>query len=238
MTVNLLIAALLTSIVSGTLGMGGGVLLLAVMAQYFPIEILIPLHGLIQLGSNFSRVIYSYKHCERKITWQFAMGAIIGALAGAPFVVAISDQWYKIGLGIFILLVTFVPLPRPQLRFKFKWPLVGAMSSFLGLFVGGTGPLIAPFYLSENLRKENLVATKAACQIFIHLFKVATFFTLGFMIEPYLFLLIGMLAMVFVGNYIGKVILHRVSDRWFMLIFKTLILILSVRMILQGAIGF
>ncbi|MBI2519241.1 MAG: sulfite exporter TauE/SafE family protein [Bdellovibrio sp.] len=233
-SIILLLTALLTSIMSGTIGMGGGILLLAVMGQYFPLQILIPLHGLIQLGSNASRVVYSYKSFDRRVTLQFAGGAILGAIIGSQLVIKIPDQWYKVGLGLFILSITFIPLPGSRKTFRFKWSLVGGISTFLGLFVGATGPLIAPFYLSENWKKDVLVATKAACQVFTHLLKVATFIIMGFAVSHHLLLLMGMLAMVFIGNYIGKWILDKLPDRWFIWAFKSLIVILSARMIFQG----
>ncbi|HAZ14460.1 MAG: hypothetical protein A2X86_00185 [Bdellovibrionales bacterium GWA2_49_15] len=233
-TVILLTSALLTSILSGTIGMGGGILLLAVMGQYFPLQVLIPFHGLIQLGSNASRVVYSYKSFDRKVALQFAAGAILGAAIGSQLIIKIPDQWYKIGLGLFIIVITFVPLPRSEKKFKSKWFLVGGISTFLGLFIGATGPLIAPFYLSENWSKDTLVATKAACQVCTHLLKVTTFILMGFIIGRYLLLLAGMMAMVFVGNYLGSLILHKLPDKWFILVFKSLIVILAAKMIFQG----
>src|SRR3989338_5109360 len=233
-TMILFLAAFLTSILSGTIGMGGGILLFAVMAQYFPLSVLVPLHGLIQLGSNGSRVVYSYRSVDLRIAIQFALGAMVGAWVGSKFVIQVPEDWYKMGLGLFILGITFLPLPKPKKPFRFKWPLIGGIATFLGLFVGATGPLIAPYYLSEHLKKETLVATKAACQVCGHFFKVITFFALGFVIGPHLFLLLGMLIMVFLGNYIGKLLLHRMREVWFLWVFRGFIVILSVRMIVQG----
>lgn len=214
--------------------MGGGILLFAVMAQYFPLQILVPLHGLIQLGSNTSRVIYSYKSVNRGLTLQFALGALFGAALGSQFVIQVPENFYKIGLGFFILIITFLNLPKPKKKFFLKWPILGSIATFLSLFVGATGPLLAPYYLSEKLKRETLVATKAACQIFIHLLKVITFFLLGFVVSPHLLLLSGMLIMVFIGNYLGKIILHRISEKSFVWLFKVLIILLSLRMIFQG----
>ncbi|MBI2027825.1 MAG: sulfite exporter TauE/SafE family protein [Deltaproteobacteria bacterium] len=230
----LTLAALLTSILSGTIGMGGGILLLAVMAQYFPLAVLIPLHGIIQLFSNTSRVIYSYKYFQKHIVIHFAIGAILGAVIGSQVVLVIPDTIYKIILGFFIISLTFIRSPKFKVKSQFKWISVGGVSTFLGILLGATGPLIAPFYLSENLRKDVLVATKAACQIFTHLFKVITFFMIGFAIGPHLPILAVMTAMVFLGNYIGKLLLHQVSDKWFLWIFQGAIVCLSVRMIFQG----
>lgn len=214
--------------------MGGGILLLAIMAQYYPLAILIPLHGLIQLGSNSARVFLGFKAIDRRIVLQFGVGAVIGTAVGSRLIFSVPENFYKVILGTFILIVTFFPLPKYKKIFYLKWHLVGGISSFLSLFVGATGPLIAPFYLSEKLSKERLVSTKAACQIFTHFLKVATFFAMGFVLGPYLSIFTGMLGMVFLGNYFGKWILHRLPERWFLVFFQSLIFMLAVRMIVQG----
>ena len=57
----LVLSALGTSILSGIMGMGGGILLLTIMMQFFPPAILIPLHGSIQWSSNISRAYFNRK---------------------------------------------------------------------------------------------------------------------------------------------------------------------------------
>jgi len=236
MTIVLILSALATAIISGTLGMGGGILLMLVMAQYFPPLLLIPLHGLVQLASNTSRTLIHFKSIRWEITGLFAFGAIVGAAVGSQFVITIPEQLFRIGIGIFILLVTFAPRPKSIPYFKGKWLLVGGGAAFISLFVGATGPLIAPFYLREGLKKEVLVSTKAACQMFVHLFKVSTFFALGFVVAPHAWLLLGMVVAVFLGNYLGKFFLHRIPERLFYLLFRILIVVLALRLIIKALI--
>ncbi|MDE2490861.1 MAG: sulfite exporter TauE/SafE family protein [Elusimicrobia bacterium] len=231
--------AFLTSVVSGTVGMGGGIVLLAVMAQYFPPAVLIPLHGLIQLASNSSRVLYGFRRIERRIMARYALGAALGAALGSRVVASLPESWYKLALGAFLLALTVRPAPRRTRDFPFKWAAVGAVATFLSLIAGATGPLIAPFFLSEPLDRRELVATKASCQIFTHLLKVGVFVALGFAFGPYLPLLAAMTAAVFAGNYLGnKVLLHRLPERAFRAAFKGLLLVLSLRMIWLGARAF
>ena len=229
-------AAFVTAVVSGTIGMGGGIVLLAVMAQYFPPAVLIPLHGFIQLASNSSRVLYGFRHIDRRIMARYAAGAAAGAALGSRVVVSLPDAWYKLALGLFLVAVTVLPAPRKARDFRFKWPVVGAGATFLSLIAGATGPLIAPFFLHEAMDRRQLVATKASCQIFTHLLKVSVFVALGFALGPYLPLLAAMVVAVFAGNYLGNtVILHRVPERGFRLAFRTILLVLSARMVWLGA---
>ena len=47
--------------------------------------------------------------------------------------------------------------------------LMGTLSGLVTVFIGAAGPLIAPFFIDRNLSKENIVATKAACQAIGHI---------------------------------------------------------------------
>ena len=51
------LAAMFTSALTAAMGVGGGVVLLALMAQVVPPNVLIPLHGAAQLMSNTARVV-------------------------------------------------------------------------------------------------------------------------------------------------------------------------------------
>ena len=52
----------LTSALTAALGLGGGVALLAAMATVLPPVALIPVHGVIQLGSNVGRAVIQRSH--------------------------------------------------------------------------------------------------------------------------------------------------------------------------------
>lgn len=230
-------AAFFTSVLSGILGMAGGTLLLMIMAQFFPPMVLIPLHGVVQFGSNSSRALFSFKSIHQNIVVSFIFGAITGAIIGSQFLVSLPEGLSRIILGSFILLMTWMPEFKSVPRVPGKFFFVGLITCFLSLFIGATGPLQAPFFLREGLKKEALVATKAACQTAQHFLKVSAFMALGVSLSPYLFLLCGMLLAVFAGAFTGKLILHRTSEGVFLLFFKLVITILALRM-LAVAVGF
>ena len=57
----LVIVSGLTSFFTASFGAGGGVMLLGVMAQVLPPQLIIPLHGVAQLGSNAGRAAMSWR---------------------------------------------------------------------------------------------------------------------------------------------------------------------------------
>jgi len=234
-TVVLVTAAFGTAVISGTIGMAGGILLFVIMSVFFPPAVLIPVHGVVQLGSNSVRTLIFFRNIKASIAILFGVGAVIGVLIGSRILITLPEDIFQIVLGIFILVMAWMPRIKAVPRIKMKFFFVGGVSTFLSLFIGATGPFIAPFFLRENLRKEEIVATKAACQVFIHFFKIVAFSSvLGFSFQPYAGLLVGMLLASFAGNWCGKKILKAIPQRSFIWIFRAVISILAVRMLLAG----
>lgn len=62
MIVILTLTAFLTATISGVIGMGGGILLLATMFIFLPHGQAVPLHAAVQMASNGSRVVIFWEH--------------------------------------------------------------------------------------------------------------------------------------------------------------------------------
>ena len=76
----LIVAALITSSISAVLGMGGGIILLGIMAIIIPDGyMVIALHGMIQLFSNTTRTFIFRNHIKTYVIKDFGIGALIGA---------------------------------------------------------------------------------------------------------------------------------------------------------------
>ena len=82
----LLIAAFITSSISAVIGMGGGVILLGIMAIIIPQGFMVvALHGIIQLTSNITRAYVFKKYIDIKIVKQFFLGALLGLFCSLHF---------------------------------------------------------------------------------------------------------------------------------------------------------
>lgn len=231
----LLAASLATSAISAVLGMAGGVSLLAVMAALLPAETVVPLHGVVQLGSNFTRTLAFLRHVRWHLFVPYGI-ALAAGVAAATLLWEGSLRWFRPGIGVFILLFLVWRRKAPVLRNLPGWiylPL-GAAAGFLTLFVGATGPFIAPFFLRDDLSKEQVVATKAACQSWGHLLKLPAFLSVGFDYVPHLPLLAALLAAVVVGTLAGKRFLRRLPEETFKRLFEAVLAALAALLIVQG----
>lgn len=91
----------------------------------------------------------------------------------------------------------------------------GFLKAFVSGLVGTTGPVLNPFYLRYGLVKEQLLATKAAHMVIIHVVKIATYGVLAALSQTELIagLAIGLAAIP--ANLVGKVLVERLSASQF-----------------------
>ena len=84
-------------------GIGGGLILLAVMAMLMPPAALIPVHGIVQIGSNFGRMLVLIRHVDWSLMPGFILGATVGAGIGGSVAVNIPESAVLIGVGFFVI---------------------------------------------------------------------------------------------------------------------------------------
>lgn len=233
------VAAILTSALSGVVGMGGGMALVGVMAAVLPPAVVVPLHGVAQLASNFTRTLALLRH----VSWRlFAIytpflvgGTALAAWLWSPNALA----WFKPVIGAFLLCFLVYRRVKPELRNPPRWSYapLGAVTGFLGVFVGATGPFIAPFFQRDDLEKESVIATKAAVQAVGHLLKLPAFLALGFDYLALTPLLAALVASVVVGTLLGRVVLERLSRRAFNALFEGTLTLLALYLLLGAVRG-
>ena len=242
-TAVLILSAFITSSISAVLGMGGGIILLGIMAIIIPEGyMVIALHGMIQLISNSTRTYVFRDHIKKKIIKQFLVGAFIGVgvsvlilLFLIYFFQVASANEIKVDIlkpliGIFIIWYLFFKKSKKEKIGSFV--LVGGISGVTSIFIGATGPLIAPFFLSKNLTKENIIANKAACQMITHISKIPLFiyfFNMDYIGEYNI--LLPLILAVFIGTNFGKKILSFIPEELFKKLFKFTLFIIALRLI-------
>lgn len=234
--IGLLAVSFVASLLTAAFGIGGGLLTLAVMAGAVPPVALIPVHGVVQLGSNLGRAVLFRQHVRRAIFAWFAVGAVVGITIGASVAVSLPKSALLLIIGLFVLVSTWAPKlgsrPVPVRGFA----LVGAATAFVTMFVGATGPFLAPFLAAERLGdRQATVGTFAACMSLKHGLKVAAFTVAGFAYLPWLPLTGAMIITGFIGTLAGRAIVVRVPERAFRLGFRLLLTALAVRILWQAA---
>ncbi len=223
-----------TAIISGIIGMGGGILLLATLVSFLPPIVAIPLHGVIQIASNGSRVVVQRRHIEIRIAGAFAILILPGAFLGYLVLTSVPETVASTALGVFILGAVWLRLPAPQRSrsVRRRFLILGGAAGIANTSLGSSGPLIAPFFLDLGLTRHEIIGTKAACQTQGHLAKIIVFGIAGFAWSQYSLLLGLTIIAVIAGTVVGSRILDRVNERTFVVLYKLTLTLIAVRMIL------
>ena len=229
----LVIACFATATVSAILGMAGGVTLLGVMTALLPAPVVVPLHGIVQLASNWTRTWAFRHHVRWSIFFAFMVPAILGVAIAANIWADLELTWFRAWVGAFILMFLVWRRYKPKLRHPPIWSyaVLGLAAGLLAIFVGATGPFLAPFFLRDDFENEEVIATKAVCQTWLHLLKIPAFLALSFDYTPYLGLLLALVVAVIGGTYFGKHLLSRISKERFVFWFQLVLALLAVYLI-------
>lgn len=228
--------AFLTSAVAGAIGMGGGVLLIALMPGLVPVAAIIPIHAITQLASNVSRAAFGWREIDWTLIPAVTLGSVAGAWFGAEMYSGLDLRWIPGLIGTIILIITWLRLPRPTGRGKAALVLLGFYQTGLGMVAGATGPLGAAVLLRHNSDRDWLVVNTAAYMSLNHAVRMFAFALLGFAFTPWITLIIAMAAAVTLGSWLGTRLRSAIPQEKFHLWFKLLVTLLAVRMIALSAI--
>jgi uncharacterized membrane protein YfcA len=244
--VVLAIVAVLTAALSGMIGMGGGMLLLATLFCFMSHAEAIPAHAAVQLISNSTRTLAFLQHVDWGTVGRFLLGAAPGSLVGLLILSWLgepgrSEPWLKSFVGAYILGALLVPRPARQEHASRWWdfPLLGVVAGTAAFTVGAVGPLIAPLFARRDFVKERLVATKALCQSFIHVVKIPGFLYLRSYenLEALGMVTLAMAILVIPGTLLGKRLLKHVSERRFVQLYRLALLAAGLKVLLADGLA-
>ncbi len=238
----LAVVAFVTATISAILGMGGGVVLLAVMMCFMSHGEAIPTHAAVQIASNGTRVLAFIKNVDGSALGRFVLGVIPGATIGFMLLWSLgqaeeSEPYLKTIMGAYILVAPFLPKRRsgdPATSNLWGFSLIGLAAGAAALTVGAVGPLIAPVFARYDFVKERLIATKAVCQLTTHVLKIPAFLLL----RPDLELMrlstvaLVMIIVVIPGTLLGKRMLRNFPERHFRLAFRTALVLAGLKVLI------
>jgi uncharacterized membrane protein YfcA len=217
----IILAAFLTATLSGIFGMAGGLVLMGVLALLLPVSAAFVTHGVLQLVANGWRAWLHRAHVSWAIVGWYALAA--AAAAGVVAMLAFVPP-----KPVLFLLLGLVPgliwLPKHWLQLDANKPAHALISGFLvtglNLTAGVAGPLLDIFFVRTALDRHQIVATKAATQVFSHLAKILVFGGLALSADamPPLWVFAIAIPASMAGTALGGLVLDRMSDtdfkRW------------------------
>jgi uncharacterized membrane protein YfcA len=189
------------------------------------------------LVGNAQRGFLLWPHIDWSLTRWYIPGAAVGALIGCYGLTHVHAEGLQLvlGIGLMVMFLNEI-LGKKESQFIVKdwhflpYALVNAIGSGL---IGSTGPVMNPLYLGYGLEKEAMVATKAVHKVALHVLKIVVYAGLGTLNLKYLAygLVIGIGAIP--ANWLGKIVLTKLSTQQFRQLVYTFVAFSGLLMIWQ-----
>jgi uncharacterized membrane protein YfcA len=229
----LILASMITSFISSAFGIGGGAILLGLLALKLPPIALLPIHGIVQIGSNLGRAVIFFKDIKRGPLIPFGIGTILGAALGGSLFVQIEPWLLQLSVAIFILWSVFGKIPAiGSTHIIFG----GVFSGFLTMFFGASGAVVAGMVKTMKLNPINHLATHSALMTIQHLIKVIIFGFIGFAYAEYFLLITAMIFSGFIGTVIGKKVLVKFGQKYFKIVLNFILTLISLNLIWNATV--
>ncbi|TGM11145.1 sulfite exporter TauE/SafE family protein [Leptospira selangorensis] len=203
---------------------GGASLILIPILNSLLAPSIVPFALTVGTASNSaSRIIIFKKNINWKIFYWFVPFSIPAVLLGAWLIKFLNPIYLQLSVSLFLLAnlpEIFKSKTDHETNEKpypnFILAIIGFLSGLVSGITGAIGLLFNRFYLSYGLQKEEIVATRAANELFLHLFKLVVYITLGFYSEAAIYIGITIALASILSSFSIKYILPYISD----LVFK------------------
>jgi uncharacterized membrane protein YfcA len=231
----LLAGALVGSIVGGVAGFGAGVILLPLIAWTLGVRATAPILTVTMILGNLSRIWWSRGEIDGAVVRRFLAGAVPATAVGAIFYAEATTEWLRWIMGGF--LIAAVPLRRLLMSRWFTvrlrhFPAVGVGIGLLSAIVVTTGPVLTPFFLAYGLRRAAYIATDAVCTLGMGLTRAAAFAGLSVLTREAVVIGLVLGSVMFAGSWIARRLLDRMTDRVFLVVVETLLVLMGLQFLL------
>lgn len=236
-------AALITSFISGVLGMAGGMILLGVMLALLPVTAAMMLHGITQMFANGWRAWIWRGQINWRVFRGFAAGAVLALAAFFALQFVVTKPVAFILLGLMSLISFALPQRLTLTVDHHSQPFwCGLVCTVAQLVAGVSGPLMNLFFVHSVMDRRSVVATKAMAHTLGHFFKILFFGGIGLIATgsiPAVLswpLIITCVVLAFVGTTLSKRVLEKITDTHFRLWTKWVVLAMGTIYLISGIV--
>lgn len=224
MTITLIIIFIVSFLafsISAICGGGAGLMLIPILGRLLPISQVPAALSIGTFTSSASRLAIFRKSISWPIVKYFVPAALPAVWLGAWLLKYVNPVYLEIAMGLFLMSnLTFLfkkpkELNNSEKPKDFILALIGFSAGFLSGLTGAVGLLFNRFYLRYGLTKEEIVATRAANEIILHLVKIVLYFLFGLITMKVVYIGIVVAVAAILSSLTMKWILPKLSELLF-----------------------
>jgi hypothetical protein len=230
-----LVIALITTIITGALGFGTAIILIPVSSFFIEIKKAIAILTIYFMAVNISQIYLFWKNIDWKMVGYILLGAIPAVIIGASLMIISPSEIIKRILGVIIIFYIINEIFQLFKKYKLKKLMISFVSVFYGFFAGiiGTGNTVKAALLTHmEITKERFIAIMATTAIFINVIKTIIYSRSMLISSADIPLIVSLIIIGFVGVYIGKLLVKKISPKFFRYAILTLLFVMALKLII------
>ncbi|MCB1190925.1 MAG: sulfite exporter TauE/SafE family protein [Leptospiraceae bacterium] len=194
-------------------------------------------------ASSASKIIVFKQNINWKVFYWFVPFAIPTVWLGAYLIKYTNPIYLEFFIAIFLISNVFSLFKPKEKLFDQQKPypnyvlsIIGFLAGFVSGITGAIGLIFNKFYLRYGLSKEEIVATRAANEIFLHLIKLILYFSLGLATKDSVYFGITIAIAATISAITVKKLLPYVSENMFRRIGYSAMVISGIFLLVNASI--
>lgn len=223
--------ALIAEVIGTISGFGSSILFVPIASMFFDFKIVLGITAIFHVFSNLSKIYLFRNGINKHIALKMGLPAIAFVILGAVLTNFVPQRELEFIMGLMVFLLSIYLLLHINSTIKqTNSNLIkgGAISGFLAGLVGTGGAIRGLTLTAFGLEKDIFIATSALIDLGVDSSRAIVYSLNGYVHKEMLITIPFLLGISFVGTWIGKLLLQKMSQRLFKHFVLWLILLTSL----------
>lgn len=223
--------ALLSEMIGTVAGFGSSVFFVPLAGLFLDFHTVLVLTSILHVFSNAAKLILFGRHVRLRLLLLFGVPSVCLVIVGAYLSARLQFRITELMLGLFLISFSLLLFLQPTAKLPPRpWNAIsfGGLAGFLAGLIGTGGAIRGLALTAFDLEKGNFVATSAAIDSGVDFSRMLIYMQNGYLQSEFYWYVPGLLAMAFVGSYIGKLALGKIEQKNFRRIVLLLIFLIGL----------